>query len=328
LPAQQHQVTGKLVYTKIFGKRIDVGQNMNAKTEDGKKRSRITKKLNWLLLAMYLGIIAISIPTTYFLTKDQILEQANRELSLLVDMIRSVRNVVREETRPHFLPKGIFFPPVVSSTVMAKTVASKFAKLRPEYYIRIVSDNPLNRENLPDSAETAILSRFRASGSSDSIVETGFLRNEKYLISAAPAKAKKGCLRCHGTADKAPTQITDQYGTDSGYGYQVGKVVGASVVGVPMANLNHLVLVRSLTVFIITTVIFSLIFLLINSLIKQSIINPLLSISEAAKSVSRGNIGQSISMERNDEIGDLAYSFELMRRSLVVIVKRMRGKDK
>jgi HAMP domain-containing protein len=302
---------------------------MNAKTEDGKKRSPITKKLNWLLLAMYLGIIAISIPTTYFLTKDQILEQANRELSLLVDMIRSVRNVVREETRPHFLPKGEFYPPVVSSTVMAKTVASKFAKLRPEYYIRIVSDNPLNPENLPDSAETAIiLSRFRASGSSDSIVETGFLRNEKYLISAAPAKAKKGCLTCHGSPEKAPAQITDKYGTDSGFGYQVGKVVGATVVGVPMANLNHLVLVRSLTVFIITTVIFSLIFLLINSLIKQSIINPLLSISEAAKSVSRGNIGQSISMDRNDEIGDLAYSFELMRRSLVVIVKRMRSKEK
>ena len=93
-------------YTRVFGKRIDAGQSMNTKTEDGKKKSRITKKLNWLLLAMYLGIIAISIPTTYFLTKDQILEQANRELSLLVDMIRSVRNVVREETRPHFLPKG------------------------------------------------------------------------------------------------------------------------------------------------------------------------------------------------------------------------------
>ena len=95
-----------------------------------------------------------------------------------------------------------------------------------------------------------------------------------------------------------------------------------------MANLNQLVLVRSFTVFIITTVIFSLIFLLINSLIKRSIINPLLSISEAAQSVSRGNIGQSISVDRNDEIGDLAYSFELMRRSLVLIVKKMRSKNK
>ncbi len=301
---------------------------MNAVTKGGRKRSRITMKFNWLLLSMYLVVVAISIPVTYFVTQNQILDQADRELSLLVDMVRAVRNVVREDTRPYFLPKGEFFPPVVSSTVMAKTVASKFAKLRPEYYIRIVSDNPLNRENLPDSAETAILSRFRTSGSKESIVEQGTLRNEKYLISAAPAFAKKGCLRCHGTAAKAPSQITDKYGTVSGFGYQVGNVVGASVVGVPMANLNQLVLVRSLTVFAIDTLVFSVIFLFINGLIKRSIISPLLSISEAAEKVSRGNINQSISMDRNDEIGDLAYSFELMRRSLIAVVKKMRSANK
>ncbi len=289
------------------------------------KRSRITRKLNWLLVAMYLAILIVSIPTTYMLTRSQILEQADRELSLLVDMVRSVRNVVREDTRPYFLPKGEFYPPVVSSTVMAKTVASKFAKLRPEYYIRIVSDNPLNRDNLPDAAELKILNRFRTLDSPKNIIETGFLRNEKYLISAAPATAKKGCLRCHGAAEKAPNQITSKYGTDSGFGYRVGSVVGASVVGVPMANLNELVLTRSIIIIIVATVIFSLIFLSINSLVRHSIINPLLSIAETAKSVSRGKIHESISMDRNDEIGDLAYSFELMRRSLVAIVKKMRG---
>ncbi len=298
---------------------------MPAAENNGKKRSRITRKMNLVLFTMYLTVIAVSIPATYFVTQSQILDQANRELSLLVDMVRSVRNVVREETRPHFLPKGEFFPPVVSSTVMAKTVASKFAKLRPEYYIRIVSDNPLNHENRPDLAETDILNRFRAAGGSDAIVETGYLRNEKYLISAAPAVAKKGCLRCHGAPQDSPNQITVKYGVNSGYGYQVGTVVGASVVGVPMANLNHLVLVRSLTIIAVTTVVFSIIFLLINRIIKQSVINPILEISETAQSVSRGNIGQSISMDRNDEIGDLAYSIELMRRSLVVIVKKLRA---
>ena len=299
---------------------------MSEAEKSGKKRSRITRKLNLVLLTMYLTVIAVSIPATYILTKNQILDQANRELSLLVDMVRSVRNVVREDTRPHFLPKGEFFPPVVSSTVMAKTVASKFAKLRPEYYIRIVSDNPLNKENQPDVAEKNILNRFRVNGANGSIVETGFLRNEQYLISAAPAVAKKGCLRCHSTPQETPAQITAKYGEDSGYGYKVGNVVGASVVGVPMANLNQLVLMRSLTIFIVTTVIFSIIFLLINRIIKQSVIRPIIEISEAAQTVSRGSIGQSISMDRNDEIGDLAYSIELMRRSIVVIVKKMRKK--
>ncbi len=298
---------------------------MNDANQEKKRSSKITKKFNWILFALYLLIIVLSIPATYLVTRQQIHEQANRELSILVDMVRSVRNVVREETRPHFLPKGEFFPPVVSSTVMAKTVASKFAKLRPEFYIRIVSDNPLNRENLPDSAEARILARFRAADKPGKIVETGVLRNQNYLLSAAPASAKKGCLRCHGTAADAPEQISGKYGSDSGYGYKVGDIVGASVVGVPMANLNELVLSRSLVIFIILTILFGLLFLFINIMVKHSIISPLLAITEAAKSVSRGNISNSISMDRNDEIGDLAYSFELMRRSLIAIVKKMRS---
>ena len=292
----------------------------------GKKRSRITRKFNLLLFFLYLLIIAVSIPTTYYVTRNQILDQANRELSLLVDMVRSVRNVVREDTRPYFLPRGEFFAPVVSSTVMAKTVASKFAKLRPEYYIRIVSDNPLNEENMPSQAEQAILKRFRMAGAPDSIVETGTLRKETYLISAAPAKARKGCLTCHGSPKAAPAKIVEQYGSYSGYDYQEGTVVGASVVGVPMANLMDLVLFRSLTILGVTTIVFTVIFLFINGLIKRSIIRPILSISESAKSVSRGNIGDSISMDRNDEIGDLAHSIELMRRSLVLMVKKVSGK--
>lgn len=305
---------------------MDSNEN-TTKSQAGGKRSRITTKLNWLLFSLYLVIVGISIPTTYFYTKNQILDQANRELSLLVDMVRSVRNVVREDTRPYFLARSEFFPPVVSSTVMAKTVASKFAKLRPEYYIRIVSDNPLNSENLPTSAEAAILNRFRTANAPKSIVETGTLRNETYLISAAPASARKGCLVCHGAYTDAPSQITDSYGTVSGFGYQEGSVVGASVVGVPMANLMELVLVRSLTILVVTTVIFSLIFLFINSLVKRSIVRPLLEISESARSVSRGNISDSISMDRNDEIGDLAHSIELMRRSLVLMVKKVSEKN-
>ena len=36
--------------------------------------------------------------------------------------------------------------------------------------------------------------------------------------------------------------------------------------------------------------------------------------------------GVEIAMDRNDEIGDLAHSIELMRRSLVLMVKKVGGK--
>jgi hypothetical protein len=130
----------------------------------------------------------------YYLTKTQVLAQANKELTLLVDMVKSVRNVVREDTRPHFTPKGEFFPIVVSSTVMAKTVADKFAQLRPEYYIKIFSDNPLNPEDFPDVLEKELLQRFRQYKQLESIVETGLIQGQQYLLSPAPTTAKKSCL--------------------------------------------------------------------------------------------------------------------------------------
>ena len=93
-----------------------------------KARSSINRRFSKALLALYIFSIGISIPVTYYLTRQQVMDQAHNELTILVDMVRAVRNVVREDTRPYFMPKGEFFPITVSSTVMAKTVASKFTR--------------------------------------------------------------------------------------------------------------------------------------------------------------------------------------------------------
>jgi len=52
-------------------------------------------------------------------------------------------------------------------------------------------------------------------------------------------------MRCHGAAASAPEAITTAYGTDSGFNWKVGDIVGASIVGVPLASVNQLVFKRS-----------------------------------------------------------------------------------
>ncbi len=69
-----------------------------------KRSSSVRTRFNRALLLFYIISVLVSIPATYFLTKQQVLSQADRELTLLVDMIRAARNVVREETRPYFMP--------------------------------------------------------------------------------------------------------------------------------------------------------------------------------------------------------------------------------
>ena len=236
----------------------------------------IARRFNKFLIIFYVLCLVVALPITYFVTERQVFSDAEKELTLLVDMVKSVRNVVRNDTRPYFLPKGEFFPPVVSSTVMAKTVARQFAGVRPDYYIKIASDNPLNQENLPEPLETELLNHFRYSGESDSLIQTGVVKGRKYLVSAAPAKAKESCLICHGVPSDAPQAIVEKYGKINGYHWEPGTVVGTMVVGVPLEDVKKTVLLRSLYLVIILTLIFVIILITVNMIVRNVVANQMI----------------------------------------------------
>lgn len=281
----------------------------------------IIRHFNRAMLLLYIGGLIVILIGTYSLTRQEVYSQAEKELTLLVDLVRSVRRFVRDDTRDYFMDQDIFFPPVVSSTVAATLVAEKFRSRQPDYYIKISSDNPLNARNLPSELETSLLRRFRNSPDLGRIAETGTLQGRQFLVSAAPEVASGGCLRCHDTPETAPSEIL-AYGGQSGFGYQVGTVVGISTVGVPLADLRVLVAKRSLIGILLLTLLFAAVFAIINLVVKRFIVSPIADITENAHAISRGNVDRPIRSERNDEIGDLANSFELMRRSLALALKR------
>jgi HAMP domain-containing protein len=275
------------------------------------------------LFLIYLVSTLVAVPIVYLLTKEEIYSQANKELKLLVDVVNSARAIVRERTRPHFLPKKEFFPPVVSSTVMAKELATHFKKLQPDYLIRMVSDNPLNQDNLPVGFETKVLRTLRYGSNKEKIELTGDINGRTYLISATATKVKGSCLLCHGNPQNAPTEITDQYGTTSGFGWKTGAIIGTSLVGVPVTDLNWSAFKRSSIIIGIITALFAIVMIVLNRVVKRKIIEPILKITDASKEISLGRSNRAISTDRNDEIGALARSFELMRRSINIAAKQL-----
>lgn len=297
---------------------------MASTSTDSVRKSSIASKFNQSILTLFLIISLALIPLVYFLTKTQVMNQSHKELTLLVDMVKAVRNVVREDTRPHFTPKGEFFPVVVSSTVMAKTVAKKFERTRPEYYIQIFSDNPLNTDDLPQPLEAKLLERFRQDRELKSIVEIGTIKGKEYMVSSAPATVKKGCLLCHGNPALAPLSISKTYGINSGYGWKVGDVIGGSAVGVPLADINSLAIKRTLYALVALAIVFGILYVYLNSIVRKKIISPILEISTKAKKIAKGDLGEAVNIERDDEIGELATSFEMMRRSFITLVRRIK----
>jgi protein-histidine pros-kinase len=298
---------------------------MQWKPEKNTPTRKIARQFNLILLALYLVSVALAAPTIYYVTRDQVYNQADTELALLVDMVRSIQGYVAKDLRPHLVANDMFYSPGFSGIVATSLIAENFKKRQPQYYIKNSSDNPLNPVNGTNRLERNLLQRYRAQPDLGNITEIGSIDGQSFLVSSAPKVSKRGCLLCHGDPDAAPDEITTRYGRGLGYNYNVGDVVGVSVVGVPLENVNAIALQRSLMVIGILTGLFALIFVSINMLVRRYLISPILQITEVAHAVRKGDSSRTIDIKRNDEIGDLARSVELLRRSFMQAIKRLQS---
>lgn len=289
-----------------------------------RRRGSISRRFNLSILGVYLVSMLISAPSIYFYTRYEVYEQANVQLGLLVDVVKSIKGYVSKDLRPYFLEEGLFHNAGLSGIVAVSRVAQNLKDAQQSYSIRNVSDNPLNPKNSPQALERDLLYRFRSDGELGEVRVEGVIDGQRMLVRSVPITSKQGCLRCHGAPDSVPVEVIAEYGRSSGFNYRVGDVVGLELVGVPIANIDALAMQRSLIAVGLLTLLFALVFVAINLLVKRYLISPLLQITETAQAVAKGHLDQPLTLDRNDEIGDLARSVELLRRSFAQLMKRMR----
>jgi HAMP domain-containing protein len=278
---------------------------------------------------VYFVTVLVTSSAIYFYTKQQVYIRAEKELELLVDVVKSIQSFVAKDLRPHFMKEQIFYSPSFSGIAATSRIANYFKLEQPQYYISNSSDNPLNPNNIAKGLELELLNKFRSDRALESVNTIGEIGGLNYLVSSAPKVSKKGCLRCHGSPEMAPNDVKEAYGTESGFGYKPGEVVGVSIVGVPLEDVQSLSVRRGLMVIGAITILFTIIFLILNILVRHQMLKPIIEITTVAKAVSRGDVGREMPVRsRNDEISDLSIAFELIRRSLVAAIKRMRRKGK
>ncbi|MES9970088.1 MAG: DUF3365 domain-containing protein [Candidatus Thiodiazotropha sp.] len=296
-------------------------------TKQSNRRS-LAKRFNLSLILMYVVTVLVTTPVIYIITKQQVYDRAEQELVLLVDVVKSIQDFIANDLRPHFMKEKIFYSPSFSGIVATSRIANYLKQKQPQYYISNTSDNPLNPNNAVQGLEQDLLTQFRTDRNLEIVTTSGEIDGQNYLVSSAPKISKKGCLRCHGKPELAPEDVRVSYGTKSGFGYQSGQVVGVSVVGVPLEDVQSLTFKRSLIVIGAITLLFAVLFIVVNKLVKRLILVPITEITTVATAVSHGDISREVNVkDRKDEIADLANAFELMRRSLVAAMKRMKRKS-
>lgn len=197
--------------------------------------------------------------------------------------------------------------PVVASTRVGELVSRDLG-----YTIRQVSDRYRNANNAPDDFEVRVLELFRQRQNLQEhydIVDMGGKKVFRYLHSF---KADTSCLECHGDPGQAPDFIREMFpaDTDKAYHYELGDVIGAASVSIPLDRLYRQIYANMGTDVLYSGGIFLALLIFLGALIRIAVTRPLARLGEVIREIIRtGRFDQKISRRGLDEIGLLVDSF-------------------
>ena len=168
--------------------------------------------------------------------------------------------------------------------------------------------HPRNPKNQPDDFERQALEAFEKDPSLGEFSERSSVDGKEVMHYAQPVRITEDCLVCHG----GPAGTKDPLGYAK-EGLQVGDLRGAFAV---TASTDQLVSAAKSN--FIATFLLSFLTLLVSGiavyvLVQKHVIEPLAHLNGAARNIGElGDLQQEISVEREDELGELASTFAKM----------------
>lgn len=186
-------------------------------------------------------------------------------------------------------------------------------------FFRVTSDNWRKKENAPDAFEAAAIARFKADNTLE-FVES--YEGGKYRY-AQPLFIEQSCLPCHGDPKDAPRPVLEKYGSDKAFGYKVGQVRGIVSVTVPSLGLKDVLLsiAKPSSLALLTLA------LVLNIFFIRTVVMRLIELTRNAEAIAAGKLETPLvytnPSESNDELDHLYHAVNLLKRSLVILFKRV-----
>ena len=296
------------------------------------KNLKLGAKFNLLLLLIFIGGIAISGLALSAILERNAQNEVTSKALILLETMNSVRNytstqvnpelALRLETETEFLPQTV---PAYS----AREVFTNFSS-KKEYENFFYKEATLNPTNIRDKAygyETAIVERFRREPDTKELRDLQVLDSgiKVFYVARPLAITKESCLRCHSTPENAPKSQLTTYGKDNGFGWKLNEIVAAQIISVPASEVINNARQSLFLILGIIISIFALAILLVDFLLRRTVIKPLKNMSRTAQNVSTGDMQAEFEHDSNDEIGVLAASFNRMKLSLKMAMDMLDG---
>jgi protein-histidine pros-kinase len=268
--------------------------------------------------AFVIGLILSGIGAYKVLTDDAV-DNSARDARIIMEQASAIRTYTAESVKPLLEPQmKVQFLPHSIPSFAAQTNFRLVQKKLPEYSYREPALNPTNVNDRAVDWEADIINDFREHPDR---TETMVVRDTpagKYLTMSRPLKVgSAACLTCHSTPDVAPPTMVALYGGQNGFGWKQGETIGAQVVSIPMAVPLQRAYSTLGMLMAALAVVFLIILLIVDTLLRALVVKPVVGISEMASDVSMGKLdAPEYVRNSHDEIGSLAASFNRMRRSL------------
>lgn len=277
----------------------------------------IRKRIMVILATVYVTSLFVAIIGGYFVLRQETTREAVEKTELFAAVMSANQLYMAQNIRPEIKDRlpDLYFPEATVGIQMMVETAELIQEEYPEYIFRVISPNPLNTDNLSDNFENGIIRGF-ASGQYETW--EGFIDKEgkNYFATAVPIEARSGCIWCHSTPDEAHPEMVEEYGTESGYGYKLGEIVGARFIYVPTEKAMELTR-KKLIIFVGTlSILFLIAFLLIDGVITRSVVRPIEELTAVATEISKGKMDREFEVKSDDEIKALADAFNRMKVSL------------
>jgi HAMP domain-containing protein len=289
-------------------------------------RLKLSARFTLILTLVFLGGILIG-GTVYWRTlqgraQDEIAAQG----TLLIETMNAVRGYTSGNVRPLLVDDLAASPGFIPETVPAFSARSVFENFRGQadfesYLYKEAALDPTNPLDLADDFEAALLQKMIDGSTSGEVngyrVQSG---TRLFYIARPLTIGSESCLECHSSPENAPPSLIATYGDQGGFGWQVGQTVAVQIIYVPAEEVFNAAWRTFTLVMGVFVILFALIIVLINTLLRRYVIQPVDVLSGLAQKISADeNFSADLESPalhtvtaRPDELGNLAQVFRKM----------------
>ena len=261
---------------------------------------------------------------TYSLVSVRVKEVVEQQASMALKFDVAIRDYIAQYVRPvmyTLLGKEDFVPETMSTSFVARTIFEDVRKEFPHYIIKFSSDNPRNPLNQAGAEELKIIDYFNDNTQMQHWEGEISINDKPYFAKFRAMRMEEACLRCHGDPENAPASLLKRYGSTAGFHRPIGKVIGMDTVAIPIVKIHEQLWPELRQAFFLIALGLLLFFLSIICLTRFIVTKRLSSITKHFLATAQQSNYQEITpikIEGNDEIRDLAVSFNSLSHRLKI----------